>query len=171
MLIPTTLPLRRYPCAVCHRPMPLRKDDAIRIHGPVNHRSPGGDGATIIVHQAPPRCPVVKPSLNPFPQQSAASISTELVWASVVGACEGPDPSHEIIQLLPLGRLLKTIPKASHGPVTSNLTTILNRVVRFNDLESWTSLLSFHRRFLRVPKRGGHHSSLEFVKVDKPMFI
>ena len=154
-LDPATGPLRRcmYPCEICHHPMPLRKDGAIWVHGLVNRRCPGGGGVTIIAHQTPLRCPVDQPSLNPLTRQSAAGVSTKLVQASIVGACGVPDLSHESIQLLPLGRLLlKMIPKASCGPVASKLTTLLNRVM--NDLESKKSLLSFPRRFLRVPKRG-----------------
>ena len=52
------------------------------------------------------------------------------------------------------------IPKASHDPVAGKLTTTLNTIVRFNYHESWKSLLSFPKRFLRAPKRWGHHWKL-----------
>ena len=31
----------REPCSVCLRPMPLRKDGAVRVHGPVGNRCSG----------------------------------------------------------------------------------------------------------------------------------
>ena len=146
-LVHTTVPLRRYPCTII---MPSSNAARIKVHGPVNHCCSSGVGAPIIAYQALPRCPVPQ-YLPPTTccrhiHRVSPSFHCRRLWA--------PDLSHESIQLLPLGRMLQMIPKASCSLVTSKLTTILNKVVRFNDHESWKSLLSFLRRFLRMPKRG-----------------
>ena len=75
----------RAPCKICLRPMPLRKDGAIRVHGPVGDRCPGSGIAPL---------PCDTPSTEAFPQA-------------------GTQASTEDLSTLPFVRILKRLPRAS----------------------------------------------------------
>ena len=42
-------------CKICHRPMPLRRDGTIRVHGPVSERCPGSGVARFLVTSLLPK--------------------------------------------------------------------------------------------------------------------
>ena len=136
------------------RQMPLRKDGAIRVHGPVSRRCPGGGKYPFIAHQAPLRSSD-SPSVSTHNRRLPVDLSAESVQAPIASGASAFPHEGEDIQLLPTGRLLKRIPKASHGPIAGKLTAILNSVVSSNGFESWESLLCFPRRYFGLPRRGG----------------
>ena len=119
-------------CKICHRPMPLRRDGAIRVHGPVGERCPGSG-------VAPLPCDV--PSAE-TPQQTVRQASTE------------------DLSILPHVRILKRLPRASRVQSARKLATILDEVTVANSFNSWMRLLKFPRRCLCVPIRGGQRWNL-----------
>ena len=77
----------RATCKICLRPMPLRKDGAIHVHGPVGDRCPGSG-----IAQHPYACDT--PPTEAFPQA-------------------GTQASTEDLSTLPFVRILKRLPRAS----------------------------------------------------------
>ena len=146
-------------CAVCRRQMPLRKDGAIRVYGPVSRRCPGGGKSPFIAHQAPLRSSDSS-SVSTHNRRLPVDLSAESVQAPITRGASAFPHWGEDIQLLPTGRLLKRIPKASRGPIAGKLTAILNHVVGSNGFESWESLLCFPRRYLGLPRKGGRRWNL-----------
>ena len=122
----------RAPCKICLRPMPLRKDGAIRVHGPVGDRCPGSGIAPL---------PCDTPPTEAFPQA-------------------GTQASTEDLSTLPFVRILKRLPRASRVQSARKLRTILDEVTVTNSFNSWMRLLKFPRRCLRVPIRGGRRWNL-----------
>ena len=60
-------------------------------------------------------------------------------------------------------KVLKRIPKASRASCARKLTFIFEAVVASNDQASWHRLLSFPKRCLCTPLRGGKHWSLSSI--------
>ena len=139
--------------------MSLGSDGAIRVHGPVSCRCPGGSKSPFIAHQAPLRSSDSL-SVSTHNRRLLVDLSAETAQAPITSGASAFSHEDEDIQLLPTGRLLKRIPKASRGPVAGKLTAILNRVVSSNGFESWESLLCLLRRYLCLPKRGGRRWNL-----------
>lgn len=50
-----TVPLKRLACGICCHLMPLRKDGAIRVYGPVNHHRPGSGRVLSVDSHGPAR--------------------------------------------------------------------------------------------------------------------
>ena len=63
-------------------------------------------------------------------------------------------------QAPPRVRVLKKIPRSSRNSAAGKLSSILDDVVSANDISSWTRLLYFASRCLKVPKHGGRRWSL-----------
>ena len=128
-------------CAVCLRSMPLRKDGAVRVHGPVVCRCPGSGTRP---RSAPP-------DMSPGPTTPQPSSCSQHPTA--------PSTSPGV-SLLPRIRLLKRLPLASHDHAASKLSTVLEEVNRSNNVSAWIRLLNFPRRCFRVPGRGGRRWNL-----------
>ena len=126
--------MSRAPCHICLRPMPLRKDGAVRVHGPVGQRCPGS-GSPPLPHDT---------SSADAPRQTGTQTPTPM----------------EDFSTLPYVRLLKRLPRASRDQSARKLATILDEVTVVNSASSWMRLLKFPRRCLRVPTRGGRRWSL-----------
>ena len=128
-------------CAVCLRSMPLRKDGAVRVHGPVMCRCPGSG-------KRPRGAP---PDMSPGPTASQPSLCSQHPTAP--SASPG-------VSLLPRIRLLKRLPLASHDHAASKLSSVLEEVNRSNNVSAWIRLLNFPRRCFQVPGRGGRRWNL-----------
>ena len=128
-------------CAVCLRSMPLRKDGAVRVHGPVVCRCPGSG-------KRPRSAP---PDMSPGPTTPQPSSCSQHPTA--------PSTSPGV-SLLPRIRLLKRLPLASRDHAASKLSTVLEEVNRSNNVSAWIRLLNFPRRCFRVPGRGGRRWNL-----------
>ena len=126
--------LSRALCYICLRPMPLRKDGAVRVHSPVGQRCPGS-GSPPLPHDT---------SSADAPRQTGTQTP----------------PPMEDFSTLPYVRLLKRLPHASRDQSARKLATILDEVTVVNSASSWMCLLKFPRRCLRVPTRGGRRWSL-----------
>ena len=118
-----------------------------------------GGKSPFIAHQAPLHGSDSL-SVSTHNRRLPVDLSAESAQAPIARGASAFSHEDEDIQLLPTGRLLKRIPKASRGPVAGKLTAILNRVVSSNSFESWESLLCFPRRYLGLPKRGGRRWNL-----------
>ena len=104
-------------CAVCLRSMPLRKDGAVRVHGPVVSRCPGSGKQLRGTHLAAPPVPTMPQSLSCSQPPIVPSAS----------------PS---ISLLPRVRLLRRLPLASRDLAASKLSTVLEEVNRSNNVSA-----------------------------------
>ena len=137
----------RAKCGVCLRCMPLRRDGAIRVHGPVSHRCPGSGNLPLSnLHSQSSAVPIDIPC--PTSNQSNSTSSTSST------------DSDAGIWLQPCGRILKRVPRGSRELAANKLADILTDVTLCNDVKAWKRLLEFPRKCLRVPKRGGHRWSL-----------
>lgn len=122
-------------CNVCLRSMPLRKDNTIRVHGPVGDRCPGSGS-------------------SPFPRDSPIDIPPR------TDSQTSTENRADDFSTLPYVRILKRIPRASRDQSARKLATILDEVTADNSVSSWMRLLNFPRRCLRVPVRGGRRWNL-----------
>ena len=114
-------------CAVCLRPMPLRGDGAIHVHGPVGHRCVGSG----------------KPPSSAGLDNAAACHSS----------LQGPTPATLASGTVGFIRLqvpiLKRLPRASRDLAARKLATILDRVTAVNDITTWMRLLNLPNRCFR----------------------
>ena len=134
---------------MCLRCMPLRRDGGVRVHGPVDNRCPGSGKQ--------PR--IAAPLGHSFSSTESSPPATTVVADSSPGP--PPSPAHvEGLHLQPPGKIVKRIPRASREHAASKLAAILDDVTAANNVASWTRLLNFPRRCLRVPVRGGSRWSL-----------
>ena len=138
-------------CGVCLRHILLRRDEGIRVHGPVGNRCPGSG--------KPPN------SLEPLPRTDVPSSTTAFSLPPPTAAAAGLDcglspPCVTCIQLQPTGKILKRIPRSSRELAATKLAAILEAVIVENDVTTWMRLLNFPGRCLRVPMRGGRRWSL-----------
>ena len=120
-------------CAVCLRPMALRRDGAIHVHGLVSHRcaESGQEPSSISLNPAT----VCHPSLTaPAPP----------TYTPATACSTRP-------QRVPI---LKRLPCASRDLATRKLATILEQVTATNDVITWMHLLYFSSCCFHVPKRG-----------------
>ena len=117
-------------CTVCRRPVSITAAGLVR--GPVRSRCPGS------------RCAPPTPCSDTAPAQPRVRVE---------------DPSTSPSQSTPPSDLLpptnnckiRRIPKNSRDQAARKLASILNAVVAINDHASWSHLLCFASRCLRVP--------------------
>lgn len=64
-----------------------------------------------------------------------------------------------LINLKECTPILKRIPKGARACVAKELTTILNRIVQENDLETWMHLFCFSFLVLKLPKKSKHNKN------------
>lgn len=102
-------------CNIYLRPMPLRKDGAVRLHGPMGKRCPGSGSLPL------PR-DTSESSADPSPQTS-------------------PQTPTEDFSTLPYVRILKRLPRALREQSARKLATILHEVMMANSVNSWMCLL------------------------------
>ena len=57
-------------------------------------------------------------------------------------------------------KILKRVPRLSRVTVARKLASVVEQVVSWNDLPSWARLLSFSKKCLHTPVRGGKQWSL-----------
>ena len=135
VILVDSVQIMRARCAVCLRPMPLRGDGAIRVHGPVGHRCAGSG--------KPP-----------------SSVGLDIA-AACHSPLQGPAPATlepgTVGFIRPQVPILKRLPQASRNLAARKLATILERVTAVNDITTWMCLLNLPNRCFRVPRRGGHH--------------
>ena len=125
-------------CAISRRPIATCSNGLIQLHGPVNSRCAGS-------HHSP--------IFHSTPHDGSTSNSSQ----SQTGPPTSFPPPNQLV------KVLKRIPKASRASCARKLTSILEAVVASNDQASWHRLLSFPKRCLRTPLRGGKHWSLSSI--------
>ena len=138
-------------CAICLRPMPIRKDGFIRVHGPHKDRCPGSG--------RPPRTVDGRSTIQP-------GLSTSEASSDDLGHGEQSDTTTTPLTIPscpPNISVLRRIPRDSREKTSAKLTTVLDQVVGHNDRSAWERLLLFPIRCLRDPKRGRHKRSLASV--------
>ena len=135
----------RAPCSVCLRQMPLKKDGAVRVHGPVRCRCLGSGKPPSSVAPRPP-VPVSPPTHPTLPAGPRPLSSTATADRNVF--------------LPPRVKILKRVPKASRDQAARKLATVLNEVTSKNDVSAWICLLHFASHCFRAPRRGGQRWSL-----------
>ena len=130
----------RVRCAVCRRPVALRRDGAIRVHGALGTAVLDQESrhARTVIQDPGTAChPPSQVSATPTPQAVTAGITRP--------------------QRVPI---LKRLPQAFSDPAARELETILEQVTVANDVATWMRLMNFSNRCLRVPKRGGRRWNL-----------
>ena len=133
----------RAACSVCLRVIPVMLDCTcyVRLYHPHLWPSPGSG-------ILPSNLALIQPIASLcVPSTSASSITSTTV-------------TQTSFQAPPRVRVLKKIPRSSCNYAAGKLTAILDGVVAANDATSWTRLLYFASRCLRVPKHGGCRWSL-----------
>ena len=136
-------------CSLCLRCMSLTSAGVMRVHGPMGRRCPGSG--------KPPRGFSGQRTSVPSGEAVQHQGVTPSSQPSVVSLSQG-EPA--VVQHLPIVRVLRRIPKAAREQCSSKLTSILEEVVRSNDVCSWNRLFQFATSCLRLPHRGNPHQSL-----------
>ena len=127
----------------------LTSAGVMRVHGPMGRRCPGSG--------KPPRGFSGQRTSVPSGEADQHQGVTPSSQSSVVSLSQG-EPA--VVQHLPIVRVLRRIPKAAREQCSSKLTSILEEVVRSNDVCSWNRLFQFATSCLRLPHRGNPHQSL-----------
>ena len=121
--------------------MPLRKDGAVRVHGPVVSHCPGSGKQPKGTH----------PAASPAPTMPQSPLCSQTPIT--------PSASPSVSLLLQV-RLLRRQPLASRDLTASKLSTVLEEVNRSNNVSAWTRLLNFPQWCFRVLGRGGRRWNL-----------
>ena len=136
-------------CSLCLRCMSLTSAGVVRVHGPVGRRCQGSG--------KPPRGVSARRTGVPSGEADQQRGATPSTQPSVVSLSQG-EPA--VVQHLPVVRVLRRIPKAAREQCSSKLASILEEVMRSNEVGSWNRLFQFTTTCLRLPHRGNPHQSL-----------
>ena len=126
-------------CAVCRRPVALRRDGAIRVHGPLEHRCAGSG--------EPPSTVIQDTGTVGHPPSQAPATQTPTPPAVTAGPARP--------QRIPI---LKRLPRASQDPAARKLAAILEQVTAANDADAWMRLMNFEDAILLGSPIGGSTS-------------
>ena len=129
-ILKTALPA---PCASCSKPILLRHDGRLRIHGPSRAHCPGSGEL---------------PRALPSHSDAGETLDPSVVSASTSLAQFSPSP--------PQGKVLKRIPRGSRDAASETFAKSLNNVIQDpENREAWSTMFSFAACCLKQPTDRG----------------